>query len=826
MSALSFSEGKVDVKKLAPSYILDDTCSPVLFQRHDTTLTFIHVTVKDYLQTDASPILITETDAMHCHSMTATACLLSGLQVFASDYDHQTKLLRLVKGLHGLHVYATEYWTEYLLSVVTGDSTPPSTVVELAARLANTLELHCASEGTIEMQDTRLENLSSHPILLKHVSWALHARSQKRLDQEIMKRSETSSAIKPDGVSLMLENYQNTIEEIMDMQSLPGVSSEELDVFKSHFRSSAYTCRLRTCPRATLGFETAILREKHELNHTTGFRCSVTGCQFPPSTSTQALKAHVAKHHTQKLEWKPIRRKKGQEFRKVTSTRLDRSVTTFRQSDTTQSILRRDENIGVSSANIPVTNSPVSGSRVNIQHTTPPLKLKDTHKRSRSPGSSYSQPSNLQPSNIQLTELQDRQLEEELGPFMDHFKDVTALCMHEVEGQLGMETPWKKFRPMLTDPILTLSERYIAYAEPQIRTRYQYQVEGWNNRWKEQLDYMGIEPLLVKVWSRVFCYTTTTTEHPDSLCYYLQMYEEYRDDQLTDQSKDEVARFLAWMESQSKAISFAAPSTELVKTHKDKLPLDSNGTQTEKLPKSACHVCHKVYMDVELQRHLQTCHGETLNDPHQAVTWNVENPKKEYQQLESMETPSRGPQIDVQNLPLPSAREIWDALQPNGLSVSDLKARFNYRFNYRFIALVLEVASLDVHNDATGWFTTHSKTPPDEEPTKEDTRQSGDSRSQPEGSRAETEAHGDQFTRDDVITGHSATDWEKFLEGTSLLNKPVSPPSFSDILIEGQAVSASMKFYQDPRDEPWNEPNAAQREAMRQHSAKVSFSHS
>lgn len=720
------------MKKLAPSYILDDTCSLVLFQRHDTTLTFIHVTVRDYLQTDASPVLITETDAMHCHSMTATACLLSGLQIFASGYDHQTKLLRLVKGLHGLHVYATEYWTEYLLSVVTVDSTPSSTVVELAARLANTLELHCTSEGTIEMQDTRLENLSSHPILLKHVSWALHARSQKRLDQEIMKRSETSSAIKPDGVSLMLENYQKTIEEIMDMQSLPGVSSEELDIFKSHFRSSAYTCRLRSCPRATLGFETAILREKHELNHSTGFRCSVTGCHFPPSTSAQALKAHVAKHHTQNLEWKPIRRKKGQEFRTVTSTRLDRSVTTFRQSDTAQSVLRRDENIGVSSANIPVTNSPVSGSRVTIQHTISPLKLRDTHKRSRSPESSHSQPGNLQSSSVQSIELHDRQLEEELGLFMDRFKYVTKSCMHEVEGQLGTETPWKRFRSRLLDPILTLSEHYIVYTDPNTRARYQHQSERWSDVWKQQLNSMGIEPLLVKVWSRVFYYIETTKESAELL--YRQI--ELNPYQTTGQGNEKINKFMAWMEIQS----------------------------------------------------------------------------------------SRESQAEVQELPLPSAREIWDALQPDGLSFSDLMARFNNRFDMGFTSLVLEVASLGVHNHPNGWLTTHSKIPPDAEPIGRYTQHSGDSRSEPEGSRAETGAHGEQFTRDDVITGQSTTDWEKFLIGTPLSNKNYYSPKRPDILSEDQAVSALMKFYKDPHDEPQNELfNAAQREAMRQRNAKVSF---
>lgn len=812
MSALSFSEGKVDVKKLAPSYILDDTCSPVLFQRHDTTLTFIHVTVKDYLQTDASPMVITEADAMYCHSMTATACLLSGIQVFASGYDHQTRLLRLVKGLHGLHVYATEYWTEYLLSVFSGDFTPPLTVVELAVRLANTLELDCASEGIIEMQDTRLENLRSHPILLKHVSWALNARSQKRLDQEIMKRSETPSAIKPDSVSLMLQKYQKTIEEIMDMQSLPGVSSEELDVFKSHFRSSAYTCRLQSCPRATLSFETAILREKHELNHTTGFRCSITGCHFPPSTSAQALKAHVAKYHTPNLEWKPIRRKKGQVFQTVTSTRLDGSVTTFRQNDTAQSALRPDDNIHVSSASMPVPDSPVSGSLVNIQHTISPLKPKNTHKRSRSSKSNYSQLRNIQLSSNQLMELQDRQFEQELGPFMDYFRYVTESCMREVEGQIGTEKPWKRFRPKLTDPILVLSELYITYAEPHTRALYQNQIQRWNDRWKEQLDNMGIEPLLVKVWSRVFCYIKTTKEHAESLHYCLRMHIELNREQLNDQGKDEVDRFMAWMESQSTATTFALPSTRLKRSHGAKLPLDSMEIQTEGIQEfniSKCHICHLTYSDSQyLQLHLQNVHGGKPNDSDHLDSSDFERLKMQPKLQATSETTSHESQAVVQELPLPSAREIWGALQPDGLPFFDLMARFNNRFDSKFTTLVLEVASLENHNHPNGWFTTHSKTPPDEESISENTRQTGDSHSEPEELRAETGAHGEQFTRDDLITDQSATDSGNFVIG--------GPISFQDYSLSerDQDVPTLMEFCQDLDFESWNEVpvplNAAQ----------------
>lgn len=46
LSAVTFSSGDPNVAHLAPQYILD-ICAPLIDERHDTTLTFIHVSVKE-----------------------------------------------------------------------------------------------------------------------------------------------------------------------------------------------------------------------------------------------------------------------------------------------------------------------------------------------------------------------------------------------------------------------------------------------------------------------------------------------------------------------------------------------------------------------------------------------------------------------------------------------------------------------------------------------------------------------------------------------------------------------------------------------------------
>jgi hypothetical protein len=54
LSALSFSVGNPHMSRLVPQYILD-ICSPLVEERRDSTLSFIHVSVKESVITIRSP---------------------------------------------------------------------------------------------------------------------------------------------------------------------------------------------------------------------------------------------------------------------------------------------------------------------------------------------------------------------------------------------------------------------------------------------------------------------------------------------------------------------------------------------------------------------------------------------------------------------------------------------------------------------------------------------------------------------------------------------------------------------------------------------------
>ncbi|KAL7955605.1 hypothetical protein V8C34DRAFT_327026 [Trichoderma compactum] len=322
LSAITFSSGEPEVTHLVPEYILD-ICGPLVEERNDTTLTFIHVSVKEFLQTLSSSLIITQEESLQEHGLAAVSCLLSGLQVFNSAYPEQTRCLQVIKGLHGFHVYATEFWTEYLLpsaNCATGDMGRASPLLVLACKLADTLDEASNATTSEEVKsppnglNDRMASLRQHPTLYKHVEAALKGRSLKRLEAELFPETSpdgtcrTSKNLAPlDGISAMLTVYQDTVRSLLDQHDYPGVTAEELELFKSQFRTSAFTCRLKSCPRAALGFESEKLCLRHEMTHIRRFRCTVAECKFPLFVSPQALKIHTAKYHSHSLPPKSIR---------------------------------------------------------------------------------------------------------------------------------------------------------------------------------------------------------------------------------------------------------------------------------------------------------------------------------------------------------------------------------------------------------------------------------------------------------------------------------------------------------------------------------------
>ncbi|KAK2060826.1 hypothetical protein LY76DRAFT_509171 [Colletotrichum caudatum] len=266
LSAVIYSPGNQGANNIAPDHILEDT-------------------------------------TLSEHSSATLACLLAGCDVFGSAYNEHERQERVLKGIHGFHVYATEFWTDYLLSRVAtaNDCDEKNNLINLACNLAERLDgtgeyCHLAEfERQPEELDKRLSCLVNYPVLFKHVSGFLQARSLKTLDSRICDRTKPSAS-RADAVSSILEVYQQTVRHLLAQQDFPGMSAEALKSFKAQLGHTAFTCRLKTCPGATNGFASEKQLAEHESSHLRQFPCTFPKCQYPPFVSAKVLRNHEKAH--------------------------------------------------------------------------------------------------------------------------------------------------------------------------------------------------------------------------------------------------------------------------------------------------------------------------------------------------------------------------------------------------------------------------------------------------------------------------------------------------------------------------------------------------
>lgn len=112
---------------------------------------------------------------IHEHATATITCLVSGFWIFSEHLASDTRLLRIVKGLHGLHIYANHFRLECLLDAVSTDPglVHGSPLHRAAQELANCLRHQPKSSSTLAYstsgiaestasKDSRLQCLKEH----------------------------------------------------------------------------------------------------------------------------------------------------------------------------------------------------------------------------------------------------------------------------------------------------------------------------------------------------------------------------------------------------------------------------------------------------------------------------------------------------------------------------------------------------------------------------------------------------------------------------------------------------------------------------------------
>jgi len=263
-----------------------------------------------FLQSSESNIRLDEDNTTHDQGLAVVSCLLSGLEVFSPAYPDNPRSLRVLRGLHGLHVYAHDYWVEYLLSASRLGSSTESRFAARSTQLAVTLNSRPQIGPPItesRLLDGRLAKLQGHAEIFKAVQTILSDRAGKE-DQitaslpAVQTGQESQQALSEvTDLASLLSNYQSTIQALLRQWKFPGISIQELEKFKQDFRTTAFTCRYWACPYASMGFEDESQRRKHEQQHAPRLACDVDACQYPPFVSVQALNSHKARLHKEPM---------------------------------------------------------------------------------------------------------------------------------------------------------------------------------------------------------------------------------------------------------------------------------------------------------------------------------------------------------------------------------------------------------------------------------------------------------------------------------------------------------------------------------------------
>lgn len=149
-----------------------------------------------FLQDPSSTLELNLREAQQQHSISTITCLLSSVRLLGDDLPKSYGLL--LKGVYSLLLYAAEYWTDCILTVVEiekGLQTQPH-LLSLVSRLMTELDSSRIEEHEIveEPFDLRLEHLRDHGSIREFICRDMLRGSLKQFEEDL-KRERSEFAV-------------------------------------------------------------------------------------------------------------------------------------------------------------------------------------------------------------------------------------------------------------------------------------------------------------------------------------------------------------------------------------------------------------------------------------------------------------------------------------------------------------------------------------------------------------------------------------------------------------------------------------------------------
>lgn len=161
----------------------------------------------------------------------------------------------------------------------------------------------------LKQEDNRLKYLKVCPLAFELVNCVMHFKQV--LDSPSGINSipsghdvNTTSSLNPTLFPLIRQQYRDGVIHLVSQKSFPGLSQQDLVVFKEEFGPTAFVCHFRGCERSLVGFPTATALKDHEARHSGLLRCLEPGCSYNKDvgfTTLSQVKKHKRKAHPECL---------------------------------------------------------------------------------------------------------------------------------------------------------------------------------------------------------------------------------------------------------------------------------------------------------------------------------------------------------------------------------------------------------------------------------------------------------------------------------------------------------------------------------------------
>lgn len=315
---LELNEGN---KLLDDSFL--DLCKPMIERGSKNTVDFVHFSAKQYILRGTSGVdggkdpFLSYTRAQYDLAFACMSYMRSTMRFIDVQTTENERRLRVLRGLHGLHHYANEFWFQHFLQYAKSKDYPVNDdeLDEFIEDLSDFWK-HDPGIGAkrLKIDDTtsadsianQLQDLAdmpqAHDMGLDLLTFRRFLSQEKysHLTPDNLKKEEIHHD--PTHFSKISKEYQEIVSSLIGctVDTLPaGAELTELDKFKQIYTDSAFICRYRECDRYSDGFPTSAERDRHEQLHTKPLRCDDPTCHMWSRgfTSKTGLLKHNRKYH-------------------------------------------------------------------------------------------------------------------------------------------------------------------------------------------------------------------------------------------------------------------------------------------------------------------------------------------------------------------------------------------------------------------------------------------------------------------------------------------------------------------------------------------------